>query len=357
VGSSSVPFGWSECKPEEVGMSSERLEEMLRALRGIAKLDALLVIRHGKIAFEYYGEGHGRNARHYAASLTKALVGGMSLILALGDGRMKLDDMACEYVPQWRDDPIKSKISIIQLATHSSGLGDSVPREPGTWKEKFWEFPHHYEIARDVAPVLFEPGTGFHYSNPGFAMLSYCISAALSLRGAPEPDVRALLQKRVIRPIGIREGEWSIAEYGGGQPADVSGGLLKVYANWGGSSYSPDAASRIGRLMLREGLWDGARLLDPDWVERATADSGAPSPDRSDGPNPRTGLCWWVNADGVWEGVPRDAFVGAGAGNQALLVVPSSDLIVVRFGEQIDPKSFWGGLVEYLFDPLFEAIV
>jgi CubicO group peptidase (beta-lactamase class C family) len=349
---SAVPFAWSEGHPQEVGMSAERLEQMLRALRRAAKLDALLVIRHDRIVFEYYGEGFGRKARHYAASLTKALVGGVSLILALGDGRMDIAERACKYVPQWRDDPLKSKISLLHLSTHSSGIEDSVPREPGTWKDKFWEYPRHYDIARDVAPVLFEPGTRFRYSNPGMAMLSYCISAALS--GAPEPDVKALLCKRVMRPLGIGEGEWSIAEYGGGKPVEVDG--LRVYANWGGSSYSPDAVSRIGRLMLRKGNWDGTPLLDRHWVGRAIADSGAPIPDRADGPNPRTGLCWWVNADGVWEGVPRDAFVGAGAGNQALLVVPGSDLIAVRFGEQIDPKSFWGGLVAYVFNPLFEAI-
>jgi CubicO group peptidase (beta-lactamase class C family) len=338
--------------PQEVGMSAQRLEEMLGALRRAAKLDALLVIRHDRIVLEYYGEGFGRKTRHYAASLTKALVGGISSILALGDGRIRPEDKACKYVPQWRDDPLRSKISILHLSTHSSGIEDSVPREPGTWKEKFWEYPHHYEIARDVAPVLFEPGTRFHYSNPGMAMLSYGISAALS--DAPEPDVRALLRKRVMGPLGLGEGEWSIAEYGGGKPVDMGG--LKVYANWGGSSYSPDAVSRIGRLMLHKGDWDGTSLLNANWVMKVTSDSGAPLPDRADGPNPRTGLCWWVNADGVWEGIPRDAFVGAGAGNQALLVVPSSDLIAVRFGEQIDPKRFWGGLVEYVFNPLLGAI-
>jgi CubicO group peptidase (beta-lactamase class C family) len=335
-----------------MGMSAEGLRAMDKGLRRMAKLDALLIIRHDRIVYESYGEGCGRKIPHYNASLTKALVGGTSLILALGDGIMGLDDLSCKYVRQWKGHPLKSRIRILHLSTHSSGIEDSVPREPGTWKEAFWKYPHHYQIARDVAQVLFEPGTGFHYSNPGMAMLSYCITAALS--GTPEPDIKALLQKRVIRPLGISEGEWRIAEYGAGEPVDIDG--LKVYANWGGSSYSPDAVSRIGKLMLHKGLWDGEHILDANWVGRATCDSGAPCPDRSDGPNPRAGLCWWVNTDGVWEKVPRDAFAGAGAGNQALLVVPSLDLVAVRFGELINPKSFWGGLVEYVFNPLLEAV-
>jgi hypothetical protein len=42
------------------------------------------------------------------------------------------------------------------------------------------------------------------------AMLGYCVTAAL--RGAPQSDIRTLLQERVYGPIGLREGdgEWSI---------------------------------------------------------------------------------------------------------------------------------------------------
>ena len=74
------------------------------------------------------------------------------------------------------------------------------------------------------------------------------------------------------------------------------------------------------------------------------------------GPAPRSGLCWWVNSDGIWSEVPRDAFAGAGAGNQLLLIVPSLDLIVVRNGAQIDRNSFWRGIEQHLLNPLMEVV-
>ncbi len=47
-------------------------------------------------------------------------------------------------------------------------------------------------------------------------------------------------------------------------------------------------------------------------------------------------------------------------GHQILLVVPSLDLIVVRNGGNLyDPskgEGFWGGVEEYLFNPLMEAL-
>jgi len=49
--------------------------------------------------------------------------------------------------------------------------------------------------------------------------------------------------------------------------------------------------------------------------------------------------------------------MGAGAGNQVLVVIPSLDLVAVRFGGNLDPASFWGGLEAYFFNPLMEAVL
>jgi hypothetical protein len=113
--------------------------------------------------------------------------------------------------------------------------------------------------------------------------------------------------------------------------------------------------------MLRRGNWQGRALVAPRWVETATAYAGTPLPDRSQGePAPGSGLGWWTNFDGVWPAVPRDAFAGAGAGHQLLLVVPSLDLIVVRSGDALAARDaeggFWGAAVKHVFDPLMAAV-
>ncbi len=74
-----------------------------------------------------------------------------------------------------------------------------------------------------------------------------------------------------------------------------------------------------------------------------------------------SGLGWWVNTgpDGtrLWKSAPEDAFGGAGAGQQFLLVVPSLDLIVVRNGDRLDPTlSFEEGLDRYVVAPVVRAI-
>ena len=199
--------------------------------------------------------------------------------------------------------------------------------------------------------MKFKPGASFEYSNPGMALLSWAITA--SLKSSSYSDVRTLLRERVMQPIGVPDGEWEI---GYGKTFDVDG--LHLVAVWGGGGYTARAVARVGRLMLHRGRWQDVQLFDPAWVGRMVSDAGTPEPFRGpgEGPCPRAGLAWWVNSDGVLSKVPRDAFFGAGAGNQVLMVISSLDLIAVRFGELIDRDSFWGGMEAWLFNPILEAI-
>jgi CubicO group peptidase (beta-lactamase class C family) len=365
-------FVWETARPEQAGMERDRLDALCVSLanRGTR---SLLVVRHNRIVCEWYAPGRDAAKRHYTASLAKALVGGTSLLLALNDGCIGIDDLACAYIPAWRDDPLKSKITIRHLATHSSGIEDAELSQeeraralsrgrtlsahhmelPG-WKGAFWrKEPDPFSIAIHQAPVVFEPGTQYAYSNPGMAALAYAVTA--SLQGTSWRDIRSLIKARVLDPIGVQEDEWSI---GYGRAYEVDG--LELYANWGGGEFVPRAVARVGRLMLQKGVWEGQQLIDADWVSRMLAYAGMPLPERPPGnPQPASGLCWWTNYDGVWPSLPRDAFAGAGAGNQLLIVVPCRDLIVVRNGEQIgDPaagEGFWGGAEEHLFRPLMDS--
>ena len=60
----------------------------------------LLVLRRGSVAFEWYSPGGGVDKPHGTASMAKALVGGMSLLLARSDGLIAPDDLACEVHPR-----------------------------------------------------------------------------------------------------------------------------------------------------------------------------------------------------------------------------------------------------------------
>src|SRR5438445_11938417 len=116
------PF--STATPESQGMSSAKLNGMKGNLAA-RKTSGLLIIRNDKIVYEWYAEGNSAATKHYTASMAKAIVAGVSVGVALTDGRLALDDPAAKYIPLWRTDPRKSKISLRQLGSHTSGLEDA----------------------------------------------------------------------------------------------------------------------------------------------------------------------------------------------------------------------------------------
>ncbi len=375
-------FRWQHATPESQGMSSEKLDAMKNVLaeKGTQKL---LILKNDKIVYEWYSpDKNDDQSKHYTASLAKAIVSGMSLLAAMDDGYITPDEAACYYIPSWKDDPLKSKITIRQLATHTSGLIDAegTPGEqarmsktglhvhfdlPG-WRGQFWrKEPDPFSVARDSTPVAAIPGKKFAYSNPGIAMLTYAVTA--SLKDSPYTDIRTYLKKRIYDRIGMKEEDYSM---GYGKTYDVNG--LQLVPGWGGGNYTARAVARIGLLMLHKGNWLGKQIIDSAMVERVTRYAGttlpvgAPDPQNEDvrsemNPFPATTLGWYSNFDGIWPAVPRDAFAGGGAGNQHLIVIPSMNMVIVRMGDNLFDASkgekFWLGAEKYLMDPVMDAVI
>jgi CubicO group peptidase (beta-lactamase class C family) len=88
------PGDWPMASPESQGFNSTRLQKLSADLmaRGTT---AFLVIRNDRIVSETYTPGYNRTKPHGTASLAKALVGGVSLMLLLDDGRIKTGDPVC----------------------------------------------------------------------------------------------------------------------------------------------------------------------------------------------------------------------------------------------------------------------
>src|SRR5947207_1013370 len=160
-----APFAWETATPESQGMSSAKLEALKDALAA-RKTTGFLVVRNDKVVYEWYAPDWPATKPHGTASLAKAVVGGLALGVALTDGRVVLNDLVARYVPQWKDDPRKARIEIRHLGSHTSGLSDAeqdrLPHDKLTgWKGDFWKRlsppDDPFTIARDQAPVLFEP--------------------------------------------------------------------------------------------------------------------------------------------------------------------------------------------------------
>jgi CubicO group peptidase (beta-lactamase class C family) len=151
-------------------------------------------------------------------------------------------------------------------------------------------------------PLAYPPGTHWNYSSG-----TTNIVAALAGRcvGAGRTDTQKYLERELLHPLGIRS---AILRF------DAAGTFI-------GSSYLFASArdfARFALLYLRDGVWEGRRILPEGWVDharRTTPGSGG-----------EYGAHWWLRLAG------EDSFHCSDYEGQYALCVPSRDLIVVRLG-------------------------
>jgi CubicO group peptidase (beta-lactamase class C family) len=344
---------WETCTPEEVGLSTDRLEK-LRASLIAQGTESLLIARNGCIAFEWYAKNFGPSYLVPLAGAAKGTVGSVILLTALSDDKIGLDDRIAEYVPAWKDDPQKSKITVRQLASYSSGIDDvelSFTVKHSGWKEEYFRNENRrFDMALKQAPILFEPGSQFSYSGVGYYALAYALGTVL--KNSPEPtDLKSYLRDRIMNPLGIPSDAWMIS-YGHVYPVDG----MSLYAIGSGASYTTRAAARTGELFLEDGKWNGRQLIESKWIHQALSYANSPPHMVAGGTDPPAGLGWWVNAGNFFPALPQDAAVTAGNG-RIMLVVPSLRLVVVRLGEALGQlgDDSWQATEKELFEPLMDS--
>jgi CubicO group peptidase (beta-lactamase class C family) len=311
----------TEAWPEGSAPDPARLEDLIDQACDddgpLATTYAVVVVHQGRLVAERY---HGQ-LEHFdrpaepvtvdtplvswsmAKSMLQATVG-----LLVGDGRLNLDTPA--NVPEWSDpaDP-RHAITLRQLLAMRDGLDfveDYVDdRASDVIAMLFGDGASDMAHFAADRPLAAAPGTRFSYSSGTSNIISGVVARAV---GPGEPYAR-FLHERLFGPIGMTSADPGFDEAG----------------TWVASSYVHTTArdfARFGLLYLRDGIWDGQRLLPRGWVDYART---MVSDDPEDGPY---GAHWWgVAGDtlGTWR--------ASGYEGQSITLCPSLDLIVVRLGK------------------------
>lgn len=289
----------------------------------LGETHAALIIQGGRLVHEQYGPGFGPDSTHHswsmAKSITHALVG-----LLKGDGR--IDPALPAAVPEWQGlgDP-RAEITLDHLLRMSSGLA---------WVEEYVRDKPSDVIAMlfdagkdDVAgfaaraPLAQPPGSYFYYSSGTTNIVSRCAARA---HGG---DFGAFMRERLFQPLGMTSPRPRF---------DAAGTFI-------GSSFCFCTAqdfARFGLLYLRDGMWDGRRLLPEGWVDYARTPTWQQPEAEAEG---RYGAHWWLDIAGP------GSFSANGYDGQYIVLVPDLDLILVRHGvtpaEKKDALKAWVGAV------------
>jgi CubicO group peptidase (beta-lactamase class C family) len=136
------------------------------------------------------GRRVSRDAAFPIGSITKCFTATVAMIL-VADGDIDLNTPVGDYLPELGD--LGAALNLRQLLSHTSGLADiSGMDEPSALTLRRYVVDH----ARSKEPVL-PPGTGFSYSNPGYALVGWLIETVTGMSWAEA------VESILLQPLGI----------------------------------------------------------------------------------------------------------------------------------------------------------
>jgi CubicO group peptidase (beta-lactamase class C family) len=305
------PGRWPE--GDEVGAAAPTLAALLAdpTLAGPG-MRALVVLHRGRIVAERYGDGFDAATPLLGWSMTKTVTAALVGTL-VRDGRIAVERDA--LFPAWAVDE-RRRIALATLLSMSSGL--SFNEDYGSVTDvtrMLYLEPDMAAFARQQ-PLAHPVGSHFNYASGSSVLLARLWQQALP------GDALAWPRKALFEPLGMRS---AVME------ADARGTFV-------GSSYMYATGrdwARFALLLLQGGQWNGQALLPADWVLRMRTPSKAAPADYTEAQmwlhGPRAGTPEGQNPDAGFQ-LPPDTVWMNGHDGQAIAIVPSRQLAVVRLG-------------------------
>jgi len=294
--------GWRSSTPEAQGIDSDKLTELLLAIREKnIQVHSLLVIRNGYVVTNATFYPYDGQTVHNVASVTKSFM--TTLIgIAADQGKLDLDDKMVSFFPNRTIadlDPRKQDITVRHLVGMSSGLDCAAEPDEPTLKEMEGS-PDWVQFALD-RKVVWEPGQQFMYCSPAIHLLSPILQQATGM------TTLDFARQYLFEPLGFGDVMW---------PQDPQG----YYDGWSDVSLHPHDMAKLGFLFLHQGQWEGRQIVSPEWVEEAIS---AHMTETDDDPY---GYGWWIDP------AVESGFRASGRGGQRIVVLPEWDMVVVTTG-------------------------
>jgi CubicO group peptidase (beta-lactamase class C family) len=310
--------------PSAAGVRASGIADFLDAVEADHRIEphGLIVQRHGRRVVEGYWAPHAARHSRLVYSLSKSFTG-TALGLQIGEGRLSLDDLVSDHLPEFFDDATPDatrRMRIRHIASMASGhaaetLFDAYTADPDDPVRGF------LRIRPDA-----EPGTVFAYNQPPVLTLARILQR---LAGERLVDY---LRPRVLDPIGAGELRWRQL------PEGFDMGFSGVYTDL-------DTVARLGQLYLDDGVWNGRRVLPEGWVAQASTVQT---------PNGGWEQMDWQQGYGFQFWMSRHGYRGDGAFGQFMVILPDHDAVVAMYSctdeMQVILDAMWEHLLPAFVD-------
>ena len=354
--------------PEEVGMSSDRLQRVNAAMQRYIDAEQLagtvtLIARHGKVVhLEAQGWRHKEANEAMTAdtiftimSMTKPIVS-VALMMLYEEGHFLLDDPISKWLPEYaglqvrvdgppvaRREPAARPVTVRHVLTHTSGLSldpDFRAYGPpgGGGRPRTLAEAIDRAAGRDLA---FHPGDEWQYG----ASTDYVAMLVEKISGR---NLRDFLKERLFDPLGMTDTHYNVprskvdrvaAVYGPtGSPPTLGLFLAPRYreptdyfAGVAGLSSTAADYFRFHQMMLNGGELNGVRILSPRTVNLMISNHTGDKDIYAWGPGYGFGLGYCILLDPglANEHLSPGTFFWAGAWTTSAWVDPVEDMLAV----------------------------
>lgn len=302
--------------------------------------DGLVIIKDGRVHFEYYDSKHGPNTPHALWSVTKTITGAL-LGITERDGRINSDHSLSDFFPDSNNDPNYQKITMNHLLYMDAGFVwdedvKEVNQNPlikmlyGKGHEDMVEFALSRKLIKEGPAYKWNYSTGIPTITMGVLKKIY---------GA---DDETMPWRNLFHPLGMKSAVFE---------KDNNGNFI------GGSSFfaSPRDLAKLGYLYLNNGFWNGEVLLPKEWITKMlTPSPGYLSPGTVIKDITKEGVyggSLWLNRvlkktqGKPYPNAPEDMYLAIGFNGQFLVVIPSLKMILARTGHD---KEFHSKMNEFI---------
>lgn len=330
-------------KPERVALPALMADARttLDALRAQDALSgALLVARNGQVLLDWRGGQADReggspvtaDTRFRLASSNKMFTS-VAILQLVQAGKLGLDDTIGKYLPDYPNKAVAAEVTVRQLLTHTSGLGDFFGDDFDQYSASLKTLDDYVQRFAKDAPQ-FTPGSRDSYSNYGFIVLGRLIEAVSG------QSYYAYVEQHILRPAGMTSTGFEPETVKVPQRAVAytkkDGQWVRETKSlpWRGMSAGGGYSTATDMLKFAEAL-RGGTLVSPALLQQATT---AQNHKR------------WYGFGFVVQGEGREHQYGHEGGapgsNSAIVVMPAQGYVIVGLAN-VDPDAI-GNVVNYI---------
>lgn len=314
-------------------MHEAKVDQLMSRYDGALPGASLLVIHDGvPMIRRGYGlsdvEHHveaGPTTNYRLASITKQFTAAAVLLL-IEDGRLRLDDPVRKWLPALPS--ATDAVTIRHLLTHTSGLIDYEDVMPATTTEQLRD-ADVLQLLESQNRSYFAPGTGYRYSNSGYALL------ALVVEHASGQSFQSFLRERIFLPLGMHD----TLAYAQGGPEIVhrAYGYSEIDGSWTRTDQSLTSAV-LGDGGIYSSIDDLAKWDEAFYDDRLLSDASrrqAFTPwTKTDAPDVEYGFGWRITGESQWHSGETLGF------RNVIVRYPQQRLTVILLSNRDDPEPY-----------------